>query len=126
MKTFTIDSNNVIATYASDVWAGEGAVKFQMEQELAALAALWPGSRLVEIWNQLRIVRPVRTPRAACASRRSVIEDSTLLESVGGSEPFFVAIRGSTAIAEIENEWPANAQKLPVNQSSGWLCDRLL
>jgi hypothetical protein len=39
MKTFTIDSKNVITAHAADVWDGEGAVKFQMEQELAALAA---------------------------------------------------------------------------------------
>jgi hypothetical protein len=59
VKTFTIDSKNAIAAHASDVWAGEGAVKFQMEQELAALAATWPGSRLVEIWNKLKGVTPV-------------------------------------------------------------------
>jgi hypothetical protein len=59
MKTLTVDSKNVITAHASDVWAGEGAVKFQMEQELAALAATWPGSRLVEIWNKLKGVTPV-------------------------------------------------------------------
>src|SRR5580704_4312752 len=59
MKTFTIDSKNVITAHASDAWAGEGVVKFQMEQELAALAATWPGSRLVEIWNNLKGVTPV-------------------------------------------------------------------
>jgi hypothetical protein len=59
MKTFTIDSRNVIMVHASDVWAGEEAVKFQIEQELAALAATWPSSRLVEIWNKLKGVTPV-------------------------------------------------------------------
>jgi hypothetical protein len=34
-------------------------VKFQMEQELAALAATRPGSRLVEIWNNLKRVTPL-------------------------------------------------------------------
>jgi uncharacterized protein DUF3489 len=59
MKAFTIDSKNAITAHASDVWAGEGAAKFQMEQELAALAATWPASRLVEIWNKLKGVTPV-------------------------------------------------------------------
>jgi len=59
MKTFTIDYKNNITAHASDVWAGEGAVKFHLEQELAALAATWPGNRLVEIWNKLKGVAPV-------------------------------------------------------------------
>jgi hypothetical protein len=59
MKTFTIDSKNNVTAHASDVWAGEGAVKFHLEQELAALAATWPGNRLVEIWNKLKGVTPV-------------------------------------------------------------------
>jgi hypothetical protein len=59
MKTFTVDSKNAITAHAADVWAAEGAVKFQMEQELAALAATWPGRRLAEIWNKLKGVTPV-------------------------------------------------------------------
>jgi hypothetical protein len=59
MKTFTIDSKNIITVHASDVWASEGAVKFQLEQELTALATAWPGNRLVEIWNNLKGVAPV-------------------------------------------------------------------
>jgi hypothetical protein len=71
MKTFTIDSKNVITADASDAWVGEGAVKFQMEQELAALAATWPGSRLVEIWNNLKGVTSVTkfTDRKTAVSR---------------------------------------------------------
>jgi Protein of unknown function (DUF3489) len=53
MKTFTIDANNNVAVHAVDVWIADDTVKFKMEQELAALAATWPGSRLVEIWNKL-------------------------------------------------------------------------
>src|ERR1700722_18960576 len=59
MKTFTIDSKSTIAAPPSDVLAGDGSVKFHMEQELAALAATWPGNRLVEIWNKLKGVTPV-------------------------------------------------------------------
>lgn len=53
MKTFTIDANNNVAVHSVDVWIADDTVKFKMEQELAALAATWPGSRLVEIWNHL-------------------------------------------------------------------------
>jgi hypothetical protein len=71
MKTFTIDSKNVITAHASHVWAGEEAVKFQIEQELAALAAAWPSTRLVEIWNKLKGVTPVTkfTDRTTAVSR---------------------------------------------------------
>ena len=54
MKTFTIDIQNAMTAHASDIWAGEGVVKFQMEQELAALAATWPGSRLVGDLEQVK------------------------------------------------------------------------
>ena len=39
--------------------SGEDAVKFSSERELRRLAADWPGTRLVEIWNQLPGVKPV-------------------------------------------------------------------
>src|SRR5665213_3305369 len=36
-----------------------GALTFSSERELRKLAAHWPGTRLVEIWNQLPAVRKV-------------------------------------------------------------------
>ncbi len=59
MKTFTIDANNNVTVHSVDVWIADDTVKFKMEQELAALAASWPGSRLVEIWNHLPGAKPV-------------------------------------------------------------------
>ena len=38
---------------------GEGNQTFTSQQELAALAAKWPGARLVEIWNSPPGVEPV-------------------------------------------------------------------
>ena len=59
MKTFAINTQNAMTAHPSDVCADEGVVKFQMEQELGALAATWPGNRLVEIWNKLKGVTPI-------------------------------------------------------------------
>jgi hypothetical protein len=55
MKTFTIDAENNITTHASaeEAAAAPGTDRFNSAAELNALAANWPGDRLVEIWNSL-------------------------------------------------------------------------
>jgi len=64
MQTFTIDSENNITVFASYKEAktsdATGAVIFTTEDELAKLATDWPISRLVEIWNSLTGVTPVK------------------------------------------------------------------
>jgi hypothetical protein len=62
MSTFTIDTDDNITAYGSTEELGElkeGTQSFANEEELARLAADWPGSRLVEIWNGLAGVQPV-------------------------------------------------------------------
>src|SRR5262249_2227479 len=51
MTTFTIDSENNIAAHAAVPTNMESAQAFATEKELAKLAAEWPGSRLVDVWN---------------------------------------------------------------------------
>jgi hypothetical protein len=56
MKTFTIDSKNNISVFASKKEAAESATPldpFTSQEELAKLAAVWPASRLVAIWNNI-------------------------------------------------------------------------
>src|SRR3990172_938152 len=64
MTTFTIDSENNITAFASYKEAKtsgqEDAVIFTTEDELAKLAAHWPTHRLVDIWNSLTGVTPVK------------------------------------------------------------------
>ena len=64
MQTFTIDSENNITVFASYKEAktsdATGAVIFTTEDELAKLATDWPIARLVEIWNSLTGVTPVK------------------------------------------------------------------
>jgi hypothetical protein len=53
--------NNNITVFASTKELGElteGMQSFANEEELVRLAAGWPGSRLVEIWNSLPGVQP--------------------------------------------------------------------
>ena len=72
MTIFTIDSENHIAAHgsASEV-TDKGSEQFTSEKELAQLAADWPGSRLVDIWNRIPGLTPVKrfTNRAVATAR---------------------------------------------------------
>lgn len=56
MKTYAIDSENNITAHAGT--PVDAADSFTSEKELAALAAGWPMSRLVETWKRLAGVAP--------------------------------------------------------------------
>src|SRR6516225_6236475 len=59
MMTFTIDSDDHIATAAGDLQP-EGADHFGSLDELRQVVAQWPTSRLVRLWNGLPGVTPVK------------------------------------------------------------------
>jgi hypothetical protein len=62
MSTFTIDSANNIAVFASQEEATAAKIKtveyFDSAQELNKLAGTWPNNRLVDIWNSFAGVAP--------------------------------------------------------------------
>jgi hypothetical protein len=63
MKTFKIDVDDNITAFgdaelSEEIPAGTG--RFGFERELASLAAEWPASRLVAVWNSLPGVQPVK------------------------------------------------------------------
>ena len=64
MTTFTIDCDQNITTFDSlkEATAADlaGAEYFGSQEELAQLAASWPPKRLIEIWNSLPGVTPVK------------------------------------------------------------------
>jgi hypothetical protein len=63
MKTFTIENetNNItIHTTIQEAEAVANAECFRNEAGLANLAAEWPAARLVDIWNSLPGVTPVK------------------------------------------------------------------
>jgi hypothetical protein len=74
MKTYTIENetNNItLHTSSKDAESVPAAERFSNEAALAKLAADWPASRLVEIWNSLPGVNPVKkfTNRHTAVSR---------------------------------------------------------
>jgi hypothetical protein len=85
MKAFTIDAENNIMAHASAKAAPktEGTELFTSQDALAELAAAWPASRLVEIWNSLTGVTPVKkfTDR-----KKAVARIWTELQKLGGPE----------------------------------------
>jgi hypothetical protein len=62
MKAFTIDAENNVVVHASAKAAtkAEGTELFTSQGALAELAAAWPASRLVEIFNSLTGVAPIK------------------------------------------------------------------
>jgi hypothetical protein len=70
--TFTIDTENNITAFAGEAEAGDSqAETFGSQQELAELAASWPAGRLVEIWNSIPGLTPVKkfTDRKSALAR---------------------------------------------------------
>jgi NAD-dependent oxidoreductase involved in siderophore biosynthesis len=64
MKAFLLTADNHITAYASRALAqaslSEGAVLFASAAELAARSANWPSARLLQIWNSIPGMAPVR------------------------------------------------------------------
>jgi hypothetical protein len=59
MRTFTIDEQNGITAFATKEEAGVATgLAFSSQKELAKLAAEWPVSRFIEIWNGFAGVAP--------------------------------------------------------------------
>jgi hypothetical protein len=60
-RIFAIHLDNHIEVHESKHPASSaaGLMKFASEEDLATLAADWPGGRLVEIWNKLPGAKPV-------------------------------------------------------------------
>jgi hypothetical protein len=72
MTILTIDSENNIAAHSSASEITDKACEqFTSEKELAQLAAVWPGSCLVDIWNRIPGLTPVKrfTNRAVATAR---------------------------------------------------------
>ena len=68
MKTFTIENetgNITIHTSVQEAEAVPDTERFGSEGALAKLAARWPATRLVEIWNSLPGATPVIRNRSS-------------------------------------------------------------
>ena len=87
MPKFTIDSDDHIETATSELRAEE-ADHFSDLDELRQVAAQWPASRLVHLWNGLPGVTPVRrfTDRKTALDRIWKALENGLARSIGRSK----------------------------------------
>jgi Protein of unknown function (DUF3489) len=58
--TFTIDDQNHIANHSAGSEPAQGLTHFRSQQELEAVAAVWPTSKLVDVWNRIPGAQPVQ------------------------------------------------------------------
>ena len=87
MKVFTIDTENDISAFSIVAEANQDIAKtdrFTDEAELSARAQTWPAARLVEIWNRLPGVEPVRRFTSRTAAVRRIWKAIEHLQPAGG------------------------------------------
>ena len=90
MKTFTIDPENNVTVFASSAEAQRAlpeAQRFSSVEDLAAIAAEWPGSRLIEVWNGIPGVTPVKKFTDRKVAVRRLWQVLQQLEVVAAREP---------------------------------------
>ena len=105
MTIYTIEneSNHIIRhVLQQDADVVTGAERFSSEADLATIAASWPTARLVEIWNQLPGVTPVRkfTDRKTAISRIWNALSATEVAVPAQAEPEIEAV----PVAEVAQE----------------------
>ena len=62
MKTFVIDSENNVTVFATKAGTADrnSGDRFASAKDFASLAESWPSSRLVNIWNRIPGLPPVK------------------------------------------------------------------
>jgi hypothetical protein len=96
VPTFTIGADNVISFSSSLENRAGGAGEpetFTSVHELAALAAAWPGTRLIEIWNRLPDAEPVQRFTSKPVAAKRIWKAIQHLEAANGAgEPLPMAL----------------------------------
>ena len=103
MTTYTIDTENSITAHASKQEAGEGE-SFSSQQELASLAAGWPSNRLIEVWNGIPGLTPVKKFTARKSAIARIWKALQSLDSGGAADAV-------TATPERANKAKGGAKK---------------
>src|SRR5229473_923415 len=103
MATFNIDAENSITALDSQQADFEGEI-FANQKELADLAAKWPANRLIEVWNGIPGLTPVKkfTDRKSAVAR--IWKAIQSLDGGGSTE-------AATAASEPANKAKAGGKK---------------
>jgi hypothetical protein len=125
--SFCIDSANDVSSVASELPRRAKGVTFSSERELLLRTASWPGGRLVQVWNRLPHVTPVRkfTDRHTAIQRiwRAIQEGHiNQIRGTGPQQKASEARRPNTKSAQIINllQQPAGATLQSIMDLTGW------
>jgi hypothetical protein len=115
MTTYTIDTENSITAHCSKQEAGDGE-SFSSHQELASLVASWPANRLIEVWNGI----PGLTPVKKFTDRKSGIARIwKAIQSLDGGAATASPELAHKANAGLKAEKVKSAAKLPAKPPKG-------
>jgi hypothetical protein len=117
MATFTIDAENSITALGSKQADFEGEI-FASQQELADLAATWPANRLIEVWNGIPGLTPVKkfTDRKSAVAR--IWKAIQSLDGGSPAEPATTAPKRANK-AKAAAKQPKKAKTAKVKASKG-------
>ena len=111
---FSIDADNKVTVFASlkEVEGnGAGTETFSTLQELGALAAKWPGERLVAIWNHLPSEKPVQRFTSRQVATKRIWKALQHLEPSGGTHRRRVAPKSGNARNKASRRVPPAARE---------------
>ena len=116
MTTFLIDAENSITALDSQHADFEGEI-FASQQELTDLAAKWPASRLVEVWNGIPGLTPVEKFKDRMAAVSRIWKAIQSLDG-GTAEPATVAPKTPKKTKAAKQAKPA-AKAKPAKAAKG-------
>jgi len=119
MKTFTIDADNNISVFTSKKEAAAASATpfdpFASQSELADLAAEWPMSRLVEIWNSI----PGVTAVSKFTNRKVATERIwKAIQGLGATAPKSEPVVAEPVVVVVEAQ-PAVAEEVGAAEAEG-------
>src|SRR5689334_1203633 len=116
--TFVIDAENNITALGDQQDAAIQGDSFASAQELAGLAADWPANRLVEIWNSI----PGLTPVKKFTNRKSAVARiwNAIQSLEGGSpDPAAAAARNARGVGKAAKSQKATKQTKAAKTGKG-------
>jgi hypothetical protein len=126
-RRLCIGATNDISFVASELPSRTDGITFSSERELSLRTARWPGSRLVQVWNRLPNVQPVKkfTDRRTAIQRIwRVIEEGhvTQITGAGPQESASEEARRPTKSAQVIKllQQRAGATLQSIMDLTGW------
>jgi hypothetical protein len=127
-QAYGIRASNEVRLVARQAQTSAGNIIFSTERELSLRTANWPGSRLVEIWNNLPRVKPLKkftNRRIAIHRIWQAVQEGTVKQAKGASKQIITLEsprRPNTKAAQIIAllTQPSGATLRSIMELTGW------